>query len=61
MEAKVNLPVPVEKYGFKHKKLKSKWMKEVRKLEICLLYDANTSTLLFHFRPAKQRMYLKKA
>ena len=32
MEAKVNLPVPVEKYAFKHKKLKSKWMKEVRRI-----------------------------
>ena len=32
MEAKVNLPVPIEKYGFKQKRLKYKWMKEVRRI-----------------------------
>ena len=32
MERKVNLPVPIEKYGFNHKKLKSKWIKEVRRI-----------------------------
>ena len=62
MEAKVNLPVLVEKYAFNHKKLKLQWMKAVRRIRK-LSSNANTTTycniILFQIR--KATYVLKKA
>ena len=53
MEAKVNLPMPVEKYGFNCKKLKSKWLKEVRRIRklssIILSQFSPQISLKYHF------------